>query len=656
MELDIPAPVYPPPPIPSPESPPSPHSTIANNSATESILFDTHQTDSDQPGSTHRVSSTPENNGQERGPQDGPEVSRSGASAAGPSDLESNFPEPSQNSSPRNSQSLHFQSNPSGISDSHAIVPKPPIVEPSEAKYYQSPSSQSMFPGSKPELSVPRKPLPKGPKESSAEGIPHSQDPSSGSGTAHPGSGLSDQSSNSSSRGVVDPTRTVPGSWPTVAQMGNEPSAKHKPKPMIGPKPMIHSIPLQNGGPTPPNEYGSKPDPSQNEPSPPSPNGIPTPPKEPEDSISGGEEPPEEEDSGDKERSDRHGSAHEHEGPSEHESPGNVVLPGDVEASNEGSPASSKIPASVNNAIKELLDLENKRVPENGAGRAEIFEPEIEALPKPTPELEPEVEWDFVLPYIPAPFDLVPGGKNLSGTFSLRDLIGAVQRGDSLDKIETYLRWYEDKTISNNINGSVEGFPAMFYAVATNNDRIIRAWVDLGGDVNATCSPRGGPKRVPLLAFAIINSENIRNETTLTVATLLSLGAHPKVIPKSFFIPFDNDLPDKGPDENDLKDLKDKNKKWCTPAARAKLTRCLNLSQRYFLEKAVKTKKPSIRHRQVAIRKKSEALLGIQYFLIGQTTAAAALMRKLLSYMVIPSKRPLVLVFAGRLTELFFSF
>jgi hypothetical protein len=194
----------------------------------------------------------------------------------------------------------------------------------------------------------------------------------------------------------------------------------------------------------------------------------------------------------------------------------------------------------------------------------------------------------------------------------------------------------------------------MFYAVATNNDRIIRAWVDLGGDVNVTCSPRGGPKRVPLLAFAIINSDNIQNETTFTVATLLSLGAHPQVIPKSFFIPFDNDLPDKGPDEEDLKDLKDKNKKWCTPAARAKLARCLNLSQRYFLEKAVKTKKPSIRHRQVAIRKKSETLLGIQYFLIGQTTAAGALMRKLLSYMVIPSKRPLVLVFAGGSTQLFF--
>ena len=222
---------------------------------------------------------------------------------------------------------------------------------------------------------------------------------------------MSDQSSNPSSRGTFDPTRTVPGSWPTAAQTGNDPSAKHKPKPGI------YSIPPQNGGLTPPSVYDSKPDPFQNEPFPPPSDGIPTLPKEPEHSVLGEEEPPGEGDSGDEEHSDGHSSAHENEGPSEHESSGNVVLPGDVETPNEGSPASSKIPTSVNNAIKEPLDFENQRVPENGAGRAEIFEPE--ALPKPTPELEPEVEWDFVLPCIPAPFDLVPGGKNLSGTFSL---------------------------------------------------------------------------------------------------------------------------------------------------------------------------------------------------------------------------------------------
>lgn len=58
-------------------------------------------------------------------------------------------------------------------------------------------------------------------------------------------------------------------------------------------------------------------------------------------------------------------------------------------------------------------------------------------------------------------------------------------------------------------------------------------------------------------------------------------------------------------------------------------------------------KKPSIRQKQVAIRRNAEALLGIHYFLIGKTAAASSLMQKLLSYMILPSKRPLVLVFAG---------
>jgi ATP-dependent Clp protease ATP-binding subunit ClpA len=54
-----------------------------------------------------------------------------------------------------------------------------------------------------------------------------------------------------------------------------------------------------------------------------------------------------------------------------------------------------------------------------------------------------------------------------------------------------------------------------------------------------------------------------------------------------------------------------------------------------------------VRHRQIATRRNAEAILGIQYFLIGQTIASNALLRKLLSYITLPSKRPLVLAFAG---------
>lgn len=58
-------------------------------------------------------------------------------------------------------------------------------------------------------------------------------------------------------------------------------------------------------------------------------------------------------------------------------------------------------------------------------------------------------------------------------------------------------------------------------------------------------------------------------------------------------------------------------------------------------------KKTSVRHRQVAKLKHAEPILGIPYFLIGQTIASDRLLQKLLSHLVIPSNRPLVLAFAG---------
>ena len=76
-----------------------------------------------------------------------------------------------------------------------------------------------------------------------------------------------------------------------------------------------------------------------------------------------------------------------------------------------------------------------------------------------------------------------------------------------------------------------------------------------------------------------------------------------------------------------------------------KLARTAALSQRYYLQRAATTKKPSIRQIQVAQKRNAEPLLGIANFLIGQTMAAKALLDKLLSHLTVPSKQPLVLVF-----------
>jgi len=252
---------------------------------------------------------------------------------------------------------------------------------------------------------------------------------------------------------------------------------------------------------------------------------------------------------------------------------------------------------------------------------------------------EEEPEWDFLLPALNPPPLLQPGvGEGQEG-FNLEELLGAVQYGATAQDINQYLGYYDQRTVHRHINGSVLRFPAMFYVVASNNDWVLRTWVQYGGDVNAVHQASG----VPLLAFAIMNAETLQTDTTQIVATILSLGASPFIIPTAFYSPFCRDLPDNGPELEGL----EAEQQWCTEAAKEKLSKTMNLTQRYYLERSSKTKKPSIRHRQIALRRNAESLLGIPYFLIGQTTAANLLLRKLLSHLMIPSKKPLVLVFAG---------
>ena len=253
-----------------------------------------------------------------------------------------------------------------------------------------------------------------------------------------------------------------------------------------------------------------------------------------------------------------------------------------------------------------------------------------------------EPEWDFVLPVIPLPVS-GPGSLQNFETFNLRDLVGSMQNGASQQNIQNYLERFDRAKVRERINENIDGFPAMFFVVETNKEELLRTWVTYGGDLTAIHKQSG----TPLLAFAIMHSENIQTDTTLMTATLLSLGASPDVIPSAFYLPYNQDLPETGPSDESLKDLGDENKKWCKGAGRVKLARTSSLSQRYYLERAAKTKKPSTRQTQVAQRRNAEPLLGIANFLIGQNMAAKTLLDKLLSHLTVPSKKPLVLVFAG---------
>ena len=260
-------------------------------------------------------------------------------------------------------------------------------------------------------------------------------------------------------------------------------------------------------------------------------------------------------------------------------------------------------------------------------------------------------EWDFILPRVP--YTIRPRGEldNTSEIFSVREVVGAIQGGANLLMVQNYLERYGRETVRRAINDEVEGFPAIFYIAESNNESLLRLWVDYGGDIEAIHTP----SKIPLLAFTIIHSERIQTDTTLITSTLLSLGASPNVIPSVYYVPYLEDLAKDGHEE--LKEHEEADKsaplrdpnvtQWCTGAARTKLVKTITLSQRYFLEKASKTRRPSQRQIQLAQRRNAEALLGLPYVLVGQTLASNLLLQKLLSHLISPSKRPLVLVFAG---------
>lgn len=255
--------------------------------------------------------------------------------------------------------------------------------------------------------------------------------------------------------------------------------------------------------------------------------------------------------------------------------------------------------------------------------------------------------WDFVLPRVAYTNHPNPTLDNTGETFDIREVVAAVQDGASLQTVRIYVERYGRRTVRKTINDEVEGFPAIFYVAQSNNEPLLRLWINYGGNPEAVHAP----SKIPLLAFAVITSEHIQTDTTLITSTLLSLGASPSVIPSAYYVPYLEDLPADGRDESRNQEVNHSDDsdvtQWCTGFARSKLVRTLTLSQRYYLEKASKMKRPSQRHIQLAQRRNAEALLGLPYLLIGQALASNLLLQQLLSHLISPSKRPLVLVFAG---------
>lgn len=298
--------------------------------------------------------------------------------------------------------------------------------------------------------------------------------------------------------------------------------------------------------------------------------------------------------------------------------PDNVDMPLDPDArtSPEVLPSTTPLPA--------LKDLSlNERAAED----------EPEELP----------DWDFILPETFATHTLFQNVADEDDGFEPDALAGAVHYGATVVAARNYLDSFDPRLVKEHINDEVDGFPPIFYAVATNSESMVRLFIEFGAEASAVHRS----SQVPLLAFAIVNSETLQADTTAIVSTLLCHGASPHVIPKDIFTPYTRDT-SVSPNSNTGEEMEvTELTAWCNDGARMKLAKAANISHRYFLERATKLKKPSKKRRQVAQLRNAENLLGIPYFLVGQSVATEMLIQRLLTHLMMPTKRPLVLCFAG---------
>ncbi|KAK4099209.1 P-loop containing nucleoside triphosphate hydrolase protein [Parathielavia hyrcaniae] len=275
--------------------------------------------------------------------------------------------------------------------------------------------------------------------------------------------------------------------------------------------------------------------------------------------------------------------------------------------------------------------------------------------------------WDFILPKVPAPSPLASAlppltrrGLDMDDTsdpfsgdpyddfgFLLGDLIGAIQHGESCTVVRAFLTHFNERlgsnALRNRLNDPLNGCPGIFFVVDTGNVEMLKVWTSYAGNAEHTY------REVPILGFAIARCQDFRQDMPLVVKTMLSMGWSVGVIPRAFYEPLDRDLPDEGPSKEELDDLDDKAKAWCVAPMRRRVAQSLNFSftVRYVLHIALRGKQLSGAIKQLAQVHKASELLGIGYFLVGQTLASGLLTDRFLSYLAMPIRQPLVLLFAG---------
>lgn len=112
-------------------------------------------------------------------------------------------------------------------------------------------------------------------------------------------------------------------------------------------------------------------------------------------------------------------------------------------------------------------------------------------------------------------------------SFSHMDLIRAIMEPLASSEIATYLSAWDEDDVHQKINLKYLGFPPLFYASHINDCKLVRLLIEMGASLDIS-----GKHSVPLLAWTILEDHP---ESFQLVATLLSLGCSPTIIPSDMY-------------------------------------------------------------------------------------------------------------------------
>ena len=231
---------------------------------------------------------------------------------------------------------------------------------------------------------------------------------------------------------------------------------------------------------------------------------------------------------------------------------------------------------------------------------------------------------------------------------SIELLAWAIQQPScSVSSIESYMKRYSAAKLRSTLLGLVKGgsagvsYPILFFAVERNSPELVSLLCRAGASPHIPAKP----SLLPVLAYCVLSAEYKMNDTTDTLVALLAAGTKAVDIPRDMW---ENYV--EAPKTNDLEhDESSASKKdtWCTAEIRKALCRNLTLLQRYCLWKGNLLPKATEVTKQVAEAFAIENLFKVPYHIVGQLPATQKIIGTLASYVMMNSRRPLVLLFAG---------